>query len=277
MSRLQPIKVCLSTPLRRFHADRSGATMTEFIITLPIFIMIFAGIANLSRLNKAVVRTSGVAYAQMWDKTIKVQEGKSSNTHDSVSHSGSAIKSNMNKYKHKQPEHAVREIVRHETNTHGTGLARGGTLGESEARVRSTRAKIKFRGIHADVTPNINGVVGTSDLGKRLFDDSASARTVTASGAIGPRTRLHFATGAHYGEEMGFDEQVVQIAGQDIEVHQYYNTLVAPRWGHEKAASDQVRSALDEVDAYNHLLGIAKTQRLPEKSQSISKIKGTMP
>jgi|GEM_PF-4713514 len=276
MTLLQSIKAALSTPLRGFHADRSGATMTEFIITLPIFIMIFAGVANLSRLNKAVVRTSGVAYSQMWDKTIKVQEGKSSNTHDSVSHSGSAIKTNMNKYKYKQPEDSVREIVRHETNSHGTGLARLGTLGESDARVHSARSKIKFRGIHTDVTSNIKGVVGDSDLGNRLFDDSASARTTTVSGSIGPRTRMHFATGAYYGEEMGFDEQIVKIAGQDFEVHQYYNTLVAPRWGHEKDAAQIVRGALNEVDAYNKLLGIAKTQRLPEKSQTVSKIKGTM-
>lgn len=286
MKLLQSIKAKLSTPLRGFIANESGATMTEFIITLPIFILIFAGIANLSRLNKAVVRTSGVAYSDMWDNALKVQKG-SPGTHTSARHSGTAIKENMKTYRDKQPENYVRQVVRRETNRHGDGLTLNGTLGESNARVKAPHNAIKFRAIHSDLTPNINSVVGKSSYGKRLFDDSSSARSFTysSSGSFaslnaklsGPAaTRMVHATRAHYGEEMGTDKQTVVIAGQKFHIHQYYNTLVSPGWQREDAAAAVTRTALNGIPAYDNMLGIAKNQRLSKKTQSVKKIKGAM-
>ncbi|AWV90709.1 TadE/TadG family type IV pilus assembly protein [Bradymonas sediminis] len=285
MKRLQSLKTKLTRPMRRFLADEGGATLTEFIITLPIFILIFAGIANLSRLNTAVVRTSGVAYATMWDNALEVQKD-TAGIHTSVGHAGSAIKANMTTYRDKQEEDYVHQVVRRETNAQGSGLASKGTLGESEARVRSTHKEIKLRWIHADVTSNIQPIVGDSTYGKRLFDDGSSAPRVSfnssngfgtgTTGLTGSKPRLAHATSAHYGEEMGTDTQTVTIAGQQFHIYQYYNTLVSPRWQREDAAGVVARGALKGISAYDNLLGIAETQRLTKQSQTVNKIKGAM-
>lgn len=279
MKLLQSIQSTLTAALKErlggFARDERGATMTEFIITLPIFILIFAGIANLSRLNKAVVRTSGMAYSDLWDNALPVQKGDPG-VHNSVSHSGSAIRTNMNTYHDKQPEQFVRQTVKRESNDQGSGLIDNGTLGESAARVRSTRDNIELRNIHSQVTPNIGGVVGESGYAKLLFDDSSSAPKIGSNLTI-PSTRMVTATGVNYGEEMGTNTQTITIAGQPMHVYQYYSTLVSPHWRHEDAATKVTHEALDEFGAYNNLLGFARTQPLNRSSQSVEKIKGAMP
>jgi hypothetical protein len=269
--------------IRRFRLDEGGATMTEFIITLPVFILIFAGVATLSRLNRAVVRTGGVAYSEMWDNALEVQLDDPG-THTSVRHSGSAIKANMRVYRDKQPDRFVRQVVRRETNAMGNRLRSKGTLGESAARVNTTQNEVKLRYIHADVTPNIGGVVGESRYARRLFDDGPSAPTFSGNpngrlgdlGSMvrGSGTRMVHATAARYGEEVGAEVETVTVAGQPIRVYQYYSTLVSPHWQREDVATAVARTAMSGISPYDNLLGIAERQRLPKASQSVDKIKG---
>lgn len=269
----------------RVLRDDCGATMTEFIITLPVFIMVFAGIANLTRLNRAVMVTNGLAYQEMWDRALKVQL-ISPGTHTSARHAGSSVKSNMNVYHDKQPDALVEQIVRRETNDMGSGLAEKGTLGESRARVRSTHRLAKFRYLQdAEVTSELNGVVGKSALARRLFDDSNTARPISAnpSGAYGQLgsmisgsgTYLFHATAVRYGEEIGKKAETVDIMGQQFHIHQYYSTLVSPAWQREEAASAVARMAMNGLKPYDQLLGIARDQRVEQVSQdAVPKIKG---
>jgi|GEM_PF-3289883 len=52
----------------RMHRDEQGATLTEFIIGLPIFLMIFSGIIHLGELSMASVRVQARGYAMTFDE-----------------------------------------------------------------------------------------------------------------------------------------------------------------------------------------------------------------
>lgn len=53
---------------RRMHRDEQGATLTEFIVGLPIFFLIFAGIMHLGELSMAAVRVQARGYAMTFDE-----------------------------------------------------------------------------------------------------------------------------------------------------------------------------------------------------------------
>ncbi len=64
--------------LSRFHRDERGTTLTEFVITLPLFIIIFAGVGTLTRMEKESVRTKLMAVRATWDEAMPVYGTKSS-------------------------------------------------------------------------------------------------------------------------------------------------------------------------------------------------------
>ena len=61
--------------LRRFGSDERGVAMTELIITLPVFIIIFAAVANLHKINRNGLRTKIMASKDMWTQAMDVQKG----------------------------------------------------------------------------------------------------------------------------------------------------------------------------------------------------------
>lgn len=273
----------LSSQIRGFIRDDSGATMTEFVITLPIFVMIFAGVGHLSQLNRAVVRTGGLAYSEMWDQAIEAQKDEKVGVHNSARNSGSAVKENMRVYQGKQSDQGLEQAVEAEANRLGDGLSGDGTLGESNARVRQTRTKVKLNHIHGDVTPNLSNVIGKSKYAKNLFDDGPAAPAFSSpANALGPGisgrgVALAAGSGALYGEVTGKNERSVHVPGKNIKIQQYYNTLVAPRAVDETVATKVARESMERIKAYDDLLGIHEDQPLDEASQQeVDKINGAM-
>lgn len=55
---------------RRFCEDQRGTAMTELIVTLPVFIVIFAGIANLYTIERESVRVKILASKDMWNNAM---------------------------------------------------------------------------------------------------------------------------------------------------------------------------------------------------------------
>lgn len=51
----------------RLHKDQRGSAMTEFVIGLPIFILIFSGMGTLYRLNDAKLRMTATANTDLWE------------------------------------------------------------------------------------------------------------------------------------------------------------------------------------------------------------------
>lgn len=63
--------------LRAFDADERGVAMTEFIITLPVFILIFAGLLNLYRIERRSVEVKMLASKDMWKNAMSAAKDTS--------------------------------------------------------------------------------------------------------------------------------------------------------------------------------------------------------
>ena len=61
------------------HHDEEGTTITEFVLLLPVFITIFAGMLNLSRLQHNSVEAHVSASKRLWDQAIPVQKDEETN------------------------------------------------------------------------------------------------------------------------------------------------------------------------------------------------------
>ncbi len=65
--------ILTSNPLRRLHHDRSGTAMTEFAITLPVYVMFMVGIITLYEIHQGAMLSEQQAAAEMWDEALDVQ------------------------------------------------------------------------------------------------------------------------------------------------------------------------------------------------------------
>jgi hypothetical protein len=278
---IEPKKIFGAWP--GFGGDERGSAMTEFIVILPVFVLIFAGVAHLRSLSATANNVAGIAYADMWDKAIEVQVG-AAGTHDSPQVSGSAMHMNAQTYEIRQQELSHKAIVKRETEETARGLSDRGHMGESFQRVEPARRDVAVRHIDSDVTAEIRGVVGTSDYGQRLFDDSAGADVYFPhhGGPLGrldrmldgPGLRPVLAAGNRYGSVVGRAKESTTVAGRDFEMARYYTTLVAPQLRTEAHATAVARTAMHGVAAYDNLLGIQEDNVLQSDSVSVDHIDG---
>ncbi len=63
---MNPIRFVESI-LFRLRADESGSAMTEFVVGLPVFILIFGGMGMLYRLNNEILISKAKASADLWE------------------------------------------------------------------------------------------------------------------------------------------------------------------------------------------------------------------
>lgn len=66
------MKTHFQSILSRFHRRDAGAVMTEFVIMLPIFVMLFVGIVELNRLQRAANKAHVMANKLMWETSVEV-------------------------------------------------------------------------------------------------------------------------------------------------------------------------------------------------------------
>lgn len=70
------IREPIRTSIRRLHRDRSGATLTEFVIVLPVFLILFAGIMKMTLLQSSTVQVKMAATGQLWERALSVQKNE---------------------------------------------------------------------------------------------------------------------------------------------------------------------------------------------------------
>lgn len=56
----------------RLRVEEDGSSLTEFVMFLPIFIVVFAGIVNLGKLGYSTTQTQVMAQRDLWAKVIPV-------------------------------------------------------------------------------------------------------------------------------------------------------------------------------------------------------------
>ena len=66
----------LRRALARFHGDEHGATMTEFVAFLPIFVTLFAGLSHLHKLGRVSVETKIQANKLLWTESYELQQNE---------------------------------------------------------------------------------------------------------------------------------------------------------------------------------------------------------
>lgn len=63
--------------LRHFHRSESGTAMTEFAITLPVYIVFLLGISSLTTVHHEVLDSKKDASANLWENAVSTQTGTS--------------------------------------------------------------------------------------------------------------------------------------------------------------------------------------------------------
>lgn len=58
---------------RRLHLDERGTTITEFVIVLPVFVLIFSATLALSRMQHTGIEVQISASSDMWEQAIAIQ------------------------------------------------------------------------------------------------------------------------------------------------------------------------------------------------------------
>lgn len=59
--------------MNRFHQNQSGSALTEFVVGLPIFIILFHGIINLYDVNNRAMHTMAEAERDVWQQSLQIQ------------------------------------------------------------------------------------------------------------------------------------------------------------------------------------------------------------
>lgn len=162
--------------LQRFHRDQTGTTMTEFVIALPVLIMIFVGTYRLGLISDRAVKVHGRGHAEIFDAYYVAQQVSASELFDEMSRplgdregshmlpttGGVSAAYQLSEYPIPQESSVVRgAILAIEAPTY-MGLASGGHLGESANRLAPLTDGVGF------MPPGIGAGAITSDTQRTM-------------------------------------------------------------------------------------------------------------
>ncbi|MFU8802223.1 MAG: TadE/TadG family type IV pilus assembly protein [Bradymonadaceae bacterium] len=237
------------------HEDEQGTTLTEFMMTLPIFIMVFIGILTLGDLTVASVTVEADAHRDVFSRARTVQTNANPlNVHIAPVTAGVDASLQVENFKPRQTGGVQQGIRALEHSTYSLqGMVMSGHWGESNSRVQPLGLLgVKPRGMFNDTTEAPTGyyrdVVGDSVLaGELVYDgplalnfdtidaisgaDSVVQAVVNGLNAFVTSTgsRAGLAAGMRYGTVTG-REQITGSAfnNWDYEYSAYHTVTVAP-------------------------------------------------
>ncbi len=278
--------------LRGLHRAERGATLTEFIITLPVFLLIFSAIMRMTTLQTTTVQLKAKASQDLWNQAMRVQRHwappRHRNPRDASQHSETKMtNSDVDRDFSDDLDRAKF------AGLEPSGTMTGGTVGESGAALQDVSGDL---GGTADyqLPGSVNGpTTNTGNVIRRQGRDYATGQSASEmytaqlvgeqSTANGPRTAppplnaMHlgnpgnretnaaFVAGVRYGlvevhdDASGLLGRVPFVNGQNITVG--YDTLVAPKALQPGFADEEYRPVgmarrfMSEYD-YNDFVGI---------------------
>lgn len=269
-------------------SDERGTSLTEFTITMPIFIMVMAFVYYMGAAGHVITHESAEAQRLLWNDVMEYTypvedtEGISDpdNPHTHPTTAEVVDREFLNEVDLQQRRGGLATQVRaQEENVYG-GVERGGHWGESFQRTRPAHEAIQL-GRNADqMTESPRDVVGDSRYAQRLVDDtndnSTGPRTVQmgAGGVLSagiPRegTVPVLAAGMRYGVAHSTREGEIEYGnGWTMPVRVHYDVLVPPTPMEHSAreTSEVSRNLLEEQSAYGGLLGIQSAQNYNTES-----------
>ncbi|TXD35069.1 pilus assembly protein [Lujinxingia vulgaris] len=251
--------------------DEHGVAMTEFVMFLPVFVLIFIGIFELGRVYDGSLRARGMAFVHTVEKFRSVQD---TSFKDAITSNGPArwaatpvgasIDSTSQLFRTPPNQRAgIREVVaRREAQAFSQteGLGQHGSLGEALGRVRLVQAAgVELLGVDHIINDDLTTFFGDSPLALELFDDrpqnavSSSMETSGIMGQLGARAnqminsagaRSAIGANVRYGTLTGrFDSTVPINSLGDVEVSAWYSVL-APTYTHEDDRKNGQMSAI---------------------------------
>lgn len=265
-SSAQPALEGMRRTLRAMHRAQSGTAMTEFIIVLPIFLLIFNAVMILGEFTREGTTRPIRAYKDTFEKVLPFQKDFPMMSW-SISPASGAVEAGVHMTDSHSPVHNVSPVVNGaaivtETATYA-GMGLKGTMGESYARANALTLvpSMKLMGCkkngpdwtsgctelnqsmggtgsfdNGNLTANIDKIIGDSTYANALLNDAIEpgafkSDTVTStlmSGITVLGIRPALAAGIRYGTVYGRADDPYTFAGQTMEMDAYFSVLVPP-------------------------------------------------
>ncbi len=251
----------ITNTIRDIARNESGSAMTEFVICLPVFVLIFVGINNLTKLQKEGIATKIRGTQAVWREAIPVQKGYD--------------------IKHMQPTIAgalETAGIWGQTSTNyladgyqtagAAGLALGGTVGEAYGMtvIIDIFADLGVPVLQQTAPPVVLG----SQFAGDLVDDGLFKPTPPGSGPLAilnvilsvAGVKQAVGAGIRYGMAEGSANGGVTIMGKHFGMEAGYDVLVAPKPTDELWTVAVVRLTMESHKHYSGMLGIEFAPRL---------------
>lgn len=279
--------------------DEQGTTLTEFVIILPVFLIIFSGMVRLSSFQHKTVEGQITATRKLWTNALIADETFGTDATDSSTRSRDFLIGGVldSRPESRQPSGKF-DAVDFEAwdERRWSGLASEGYFGEMSAMVDLTQAPSEFTldtyedyddrfGPGPDkFTPGdpIDDLVETDGARRLLRDDQPTSSQVDPAGNPLPAgiefpfqpsyagsaitltgsTNMSFGAGARY----GLATSIHQDNFRGISIGAEFDVHMAPR-PHQND-NEQIRTTtttrmtLQQIDLYNTVLGLEKSESL---------------
>lgn len=219
--RREPLEVWISS----LHMDERGTALTEFVATLPVFIIIFGGLMHLGALEREAFRVKARASDALWARSADIQAGEWG-AHVSSAAAGLDAVDVASNY--------VSRVSLYDVRARSSSIRRGG-FGEG----RSAVAVLGPLGGEPPtrVIPREGAL--RSQHAMRLFEESRSRSLATSSRLNLYRissslSRLSYtnnqahSAGFRYGLVEGVDTKSLTLGRQRYDLGQRYNVAVSP-------------------------------------------------
>ena len=207
MSKVQKLVGELSD---RLHRCQSGATMTEFAITLPVFFLLMVGIINVAEVQQGVLLSEQRASANLWEDAVDYQTGGMRN--EMVPLAGANTASSY--YSDIGDSATIYNIL--DTITAGTGIYADSGIKTGAANLIPT--------INVEPEPQqmLDQVMCNPGFGYNLMNDMINASDMSYDNIWGlaslilnaTGTRPGLAAGIRYGTVSGIDESTFGSSDQ---------------------------------------------------------------
>ncbi len=254
-------KRTLARIFRRLDRDEKGSALTEFVIGLPVYIILFIGILNLHQLEHGAVLVKAQAHSDMWEKAIEMQTQLMPDWDMQP-----AIGAGRAAYYHSQTGGKALDYVLDGENLVTAFGVSGGNMLESYTRVRPLDLVENIGSADGKVTYDINEeyiVEWEDSISNDLLNDGmrwGEFQNVTGNGFLGGLNsiismsgmRPAVAAGVRYGISGGQAERTVNmIAFPDRTIEARSHVANPPRATSKYITFAVVRLAMTKEDRYD--------------------------
>lgn len=211
--------------LAALHHDSRGTALTEFVITLPIFIMVFVAISHLWKLEQMSTRTRMRAATTMWDQAMSVANGGM-----------------LPEFSRGLPQIAAVDAMSEITSYPSFGAGADAAALMKNAGLAASGSKDESEMVSSFVSgaPGSHPPYG-SDFARNMTKDDFGPHPLPLryewyflpflpAGILSfnPATRHALAIGTRYGLAGGHDSDSVTLSGKSFSFEAHYDVLVAP-------------------------------------------------